>query len=58
MRLMRAASGQWHWFWMWEPFRTQDAWECEQGLPTGRERDMARRLPNVLEIAEAGERTP
>ncbi|WP_435105725.1 hypothetical protein [Nocardiopsis synnemataformans] len=57
VRLMRADSGQWHWFWMWEPFRTEDAWECEQGLPIGQERDMARRLLSVLEIAEAGEKT-
>lgn len=57
VRLMRADSGQWHWFWMWEPFRTQDAWEYEQGLPIGREHDMARRLLSVLEIAEAGEKT-
>ncbi|WP_444963115.1 hypothetical protein [Nocardiopsis sp. M1B1] len=48
---------QWHWFWMWEPFRTQDAWEYEQGLPIGREQDMSRRLLSVLEIAEAGEKT-
>ncbi|WP_150242551.1 hypothetical protein [Nocardiopsis quinghaiensis] len=56
VRLMRANSGQWHWFWMWEPFRTEDTWEHEQGLPLGRERDMARRLLGVLEIAEAGEK--
>ncbi|PDP88763.1 hypothetical protein CQJ94_03195 [Glycomyces fuscus] len=54
--LMRTDSGQWHWFWMWEPFRTQDRWEYERGLPLGREQDMARRLLGVLEIAEAGEK--
>lgn len=54
---LKRVEGEWHWFWMWEPFRTQDAWEYEQGLPIGRERDMARRLLSVLEIAEAGEKT-
>ncbi|WP_249351985.1 hypothetical protein [Nocardiopsis akebiae] len=55
VRLMRAGSGQWHGFWMWEPLRTQDAREYEQGLTIGREHDMARLLLSVLEVAEAGE---
>ncbi|MET9797437.1 hypothetical protein [Nocardiopsis alba] len=53
--LMRTAEG-WSWFWMWEPFRTDDAWEKERGLPMGKEQDMVRRVVAVLEIAQAGEK--
>ncbi|WP_431889259.1 hypothetical protein [Nocardiopsis alba] len=55
MRLART-EGVWCWHWMWEPFRTEDAWEVEPGLPMGQERDMVRRILSVLEIAEAGEK--
>ncbi|MFD6094844.1 hypothetical protein ACFVWN_03870 [Nocardiopsis flavescens] len=56
VRLSRAEGG-WSWFWLWEPFRTeQDVWETEKGLPMGQERDMVRRVLAVLEIAEAGEK--
>lgn len=55
VRLART-EGVWCWHWMWEPFRTEDAWEMEQGLPLGQERDMIRRVLSVLEIAEAGEK--
>lgn len=55
VRLMRAEQG-WCWHWLWEPFRIEDAWEVEPGMPMGQEKDMVRRVLSVLEIAEAGEK--
>ena len=52
--LLRETSEGHHWFWVWEPFRTDQEHDYDRALPLGQEREFARRICGVLSIPKVG----
>lgn len=45
-------NGAFHWFWVWDGFRTDGGVEADRGPKMGEEADFARRICNVMDVPQ------